>query len=79
MPPGWIPLEATVDFGSALDTAPQSASPLNAQMHLRGEETSLGLVPTVESLSLVLGVLGFTLGMEQRLNYSRVRACTAGG
>ena len=47
----------------------------NGQMHLRGQETALGLLPGVESLSVVFGALGFTIGMEQRLAYTRARAC----
>ena len=48
---------------------------LNAQVHLRAQPTALGLVPAQDATSLVVGVLGFTLGLEQHLTYSRVRAC----
>jgi hypothetical protein len=54
-----------------------AATARNAQLHLRGQESALGLLPGSESLSVVVGALGFTLGFEQRLHYSRARACGA--
>lgn len=50
---------------------------LDAQLHLRGQETALGLLPGEEGVSLVLGVLGFTVGWEQRISYQRARPCPA--
>jgi len=47
----------------------------DAQLHLRGQVTDLGLVPGAEGVSVVMGVLGFTVGFDQRLSYDRVRAC----
>ncbi|MCB9780686.1 MAG: hypothetical protein H6742_19115 [Alphaproteobacteria bacterium] len=47
----------------------------DAQLHLRGQQTSLGLVPVEESASAVVGVFGFTLGFEQRISYTGARAC----
>ena len=49
----------------------------DAQLHLRGKVTDVGLVPAVEGVSVVMGALGFTLGFDQRLSYDRVRACRA--
>lgn len=60
-----------VRFGDGL----VKATATNGQMHLRAQETELGLLPGVESLSVVFGALGFTIGMEQRLAYTRARAC----
>ena len=48
---------------------------LNGQLHLRGQTSELGTVPTRESLSLVVGVFGFTVGFEQEIRYTRVRPC----
>jgi hypothetical protein len=50
----------------------------DAQLHLRGQVTDLGLVPGVEGISVVMGALGFTVGFDQRLSYDRVRACPSG-
>jgi hypothetical protein len=51
------------------------AKVLNGQLHLAGTTNALGTVPTIESLSVVVGVLGFTLGVEQEIRYTRVRPC----
>ena len=48
---------------------------LNGQLHLRGQTNELGTVPTRESLSLVAGAFGFTIGVEQEIRYVRARAC----
>jgi hypothetical protein len=48
---------------------------LNGQLHLRGQTNELGTVPTRESLSLVAGAFGFTVGVEQEIRYVRARAC----
>lgn len=47
----------------------------DAQLHLRGQSTALGVLPVEESVSVVVGVMGFTLGLEQRITYGRARAC----
>lgn|GEM_PF-2656963 len=47
----------------------------DAQMHLRSKETDLGVVPGVEGMSAVVGAMGFTVGLDQRVAYDRVRAC----
>jgi hypothetical protein len=51
------------------------ANLLRAQVHLRAAETEVGLLPVEEGVSLVVGVLGFTVGIEQRLTYTQARAC----
>jgi hypothetical protein len=48
---------------------------LNGQLHLAGTTNELGTVPTIESLSVVVGALGFTIGVEQEIRYTRVRPC----
>jgi hypothetical protein len=52
-----------------------SATVLNGQLHLVGQTTELGTLPSVESLSVVVGAFGFTLGVEQEIRYTRVRPC----
>lgn len=52
---------------------------LDAQLHLRGTQSSLGLLPAEEGASLVLGVLGFTVGIDQRIRYERARGCPVQG
>jgi hypothetical protein len=58
-----------------IGTAPFRVTLMNAQLHLRGEITPLGVLPTQESSSVVLGFLGWTLGVEQRLHFRGARAC----
>jgi hypothetical protein len=48
---------------------------LNGQLRLAGTTNELGTVPTVEKLSVVVGALGFTIGVEQEIRYTRVRPC----
>ncbi len=48
---------------------------LNGQLHLRGQTNELGTLPSSESLSVVVGVLGFTVGVEQEIRYVRARPC----
>jgi hypothetical protein len=48
---------------------------LNGQLHLRGQTNELGTLPVSESLSVVVGVLGFTVGVEQEIRYVRARPC----
>ena len=52
-----------------------AAKVLNGQLHLAGMTNELGTLPTIESLSVVVGVLGFTVGVEQEIRYARVRPC----
>jgi len=49
----------------------------DVQFHIRGRETPLGVVPGSEGMSMSAGLLGFTLGLDQRAVYDRVRACPA--
>jgi len=60
-----------IQFGDGL----VQARVLNGQLHLRGQTNELGTVPTRESLSLVVGVFGFTVGFEQEIRYTRARPC----
>lgn len=53
------------------------ATILDAQLHLRGKVTPLGVLPGEEGVSLVLGFMGFTVGWEQRISYERARPCPA--
>ena len=50
---------------------------MNAQLHLRGQQTSLGLLPGEERAGAVMGALGYTVGIEQHLVYTRARPCPA--
>ncbi len=52
-----------------------SAELLDGQAHVRAVDTSAGVMPVEEGLSVVLGALGFTVGMDRRLNYTAWRAC----
>lgn len=47
----------------------------DAQIHLRGRQTDLGMLPGAEGMSMVLGVMGFTFGVDQRIVYERARSC----
>lgn len=49
----------------------------DTQAHIRGTIVQDAVLPTVESLSLVASVLGFTGGMEQRINYRTAKRCVA--
>ena len=51
------------------------ATLLHAQVHLRAADSEVGVLPVEEGMSLVVGVLGFTLGVEQHLNYVQARPC----
>lgn len=54
---------------------PLTAVIRDAQLHLRGQVTPLGVLPGEEGVSMVIGALGFTFGFEQRLSYTGVRSC----
>jgi hypothetical protein len=51
---------------------------LNAQLHIRGQDTAMGVLPGHESVSFVIGLLGFTIGLEQQIHYTRARPCASG-
>ena len=57
--------------------APFKVTLLNAQLHLRGTPTPLGVLPAEEGGSLVMGVLGYTFGLEHHLRTTRARPCPA--
>lgn len=48
----------------------------DAQLHLRGKSTSLGVLPGEEGASMVIGLLGYTVGADQQLHYTRARPCS---
>lgn len=56
-----------------------AATLMDAQVHLRAAQTDVGLVPVEEGMSLVVGFMGFTLGVDQRLRYTALRACPTPG
>lgn len=47
------------------------------QLHVRGRQTEHGVVPGSEGVSVVVGMLGFTAGIDQRVVYERFRPCPA--
>ncbi len=47
----------------------------DAQMHVRSEVAAELLFPVVESASLILGFMGFTIGYEQKLTYRQASPC----
>jgi hypothetical protein len=48
---------------------------LDAQVHVRAQRTPDGPVVTRESASFVIGLFGFTLGVDQALTYTGTRPC----
>jgi hypothetical protein len=75
--PSGLPTALDVAFPKRIEIGDGivKARVLNGQLHLRGQTNELGTLPTRESLSLVVGVLGFTVGLEQEIRYVRARAC----
>jgi len=51
------------------------ASIYDGQVHVLATPTPLGPLPTEESASVVAGLLGFTVGVDQRLTYTAYRPC----
>ncbi len=49
---------------------------IEPQLHLVSLPSPQGLLPAHESLSAILGVLGFTLGYEQTLAYRKATPCS---
>lgn len=47
----------------------------DAQGHVRGTVVGDTALPTLESLSFSLGAVGFTVGFEQKIRYTRARPC----
>lgn len=78
-PGGGPPLALDAHFPRRLRSKVQDTgfrvSLLNAQVHLRGASTELGLVPREEGASAVVGALGITVGLAQQISYTAVRPC----
>jgi hypothetical protein len=53
------------------------ATVFDAQLHLRAQQDETGALPQLESVSLGIGVLGFTAAYEQKLVYAHAATCTA--
>ena len=53
------------------------ATLFDAQMHLRGQVVGQDTLPALESVSVGIAVLGFTVGYEQKLTYRTARRCAA--
>ncbi|MCA9494778.1 MAG: hypothetical protein KC621_32840 [Myxococcales bacterium] len=49
----------------------------DGQMHLRGQQVGELVMPALESLSVGMGLLGFTGAWEQKLTYQKAQRCTA--
>jgi hypothetical protein len=49
---------------------------MRGQFHVRGQRVGDVVLPGVESLSMVVGVLGYTFGYEQKVVYRTARPCT---
>lgn len=47
----------------------------NAQMHLRGTYAYDMVLPTVEVVALLVNALGYNLGYEQKITYTRASSC----
>jgi hypothetical protein len=47
----------------------------DAQVHVRAQVVGEEVLPALESLSLGVGALGFTVGYEQRITYATARRC----
>ena len=75
--PSGLPTALDVTFPKRIQVGDEMVKVrvLNGQLHLRGQTNELGTLPTRESLSLVAGALGFTIGLEQEIRYVRARAC----
>lgn len=49
---------------------------MDAQVHVRSAETAVGIVPVQEGVSMLIGALGFTVGLDQQIQYTGFRGCT---
>lgn len=76
-PEGGAPtsLDAVFPRKVRLREGPLSVVIRDAQLHIRGQVTPLGVLPAEEGASLVLGALGFTIGYDQRISYLQARPC----
>lgn len=61
-----------------LGSWPLRATLRDPQMHVLGFVHDGDVLPNAESVSLVVGVLGFTVGYEQHLTYGAAAPCPAG-
>lgn len=79
-PGGGPPSELHLTFPERLKIGdwPKRITVMNAQLHITAQQTPMGVLPAVESLSLVAGAFGFTFGFEQELRYLRARPCRGG-
>lgn len=50
---------------------------MDAQAHLRSTTVNDVVLPGAETMSAIVGALGFTIGWEQRVVYKSARECTA--
>jgi hypothetical protein len=50
---------------------------MDGQAHLRSQAFGDLVLPGAETLSMVVGILGFTVGYEQRVVYNSAQKCTA--
>jgi hypothetical protein len=50
---------------------------IDPQFHLRGQEVAGDVLPALESTSAVFGLLGFTVGYEQKLSYTAAEPCVS--
>lgn len=50
----------------------------DTQAHLRAQRVGDEVLPALESLSLAIGALGYTIGYEQRMTYTSATRCVAG-
>ena len=50
---------------------------MEPQMRLRGRAVGEETLPVAEALSMVVGAMGFTVGIEQSLRYTKATACPA--
>lgn len=48
----------------------------DGQLHLRSQKAGDVVLPALESLSFGFGALGFTIGYEQKLTYTRATPCS---
>ncbi len=71
------PLRLDVGFPkkTKLGDGPVKVTLIDPQLHLVALPTEHGPLPAAESLSTILGVLGFTLGYEQTLRYGVATPC----
>jgi len=72
-----VPIAITSTFPkrARVPAGPFTATLMSAQAHVRGQVVNGELLPTLESISGALGVLGFTVAYEQRITYLSAQRC----